>query len=109
MRILIDECLNWRLGRALVGHDAVSVQKMGWAGVKNGKLLALAVQNHFDVFLTADRNLAFQQNITECAIAVVVLEPEGIQLRQTLPLVPKVLAILPNLKPRTIVRVTPDS
>jgi predicted nuclease of predicted toxin-antitoxin system len=45
MRILIDECLNWRLGRALTGHFAVSAQKMGWSGIKNGKLLALAVEN----------------------------------------------------------------
>ena len=41
MRILIDECLDWRLGRVLTGHEAVSVQKMGWSGVKNGTLLAL--------------------------------------------------------------------
>ncbi len=59
MRILIDECLDWRLGRALTGHDCVSAQKMGWGGIKNGKLLALA-QEEFDVFLTADRNLSFQ-------------------------------------------------
>jgi len=58
MRILIDECLDWRLGRELTGHDCVSVQKMGWSGIKNGKLLALA-QDKFDVFPTADRNLGF--------------------------------------------------
>jgi predicted nuclease of predicted toxin-antitoxin system len=51
MRILIDECLDWRLGRALTGHDCVSVQKKGWSGIKNGKLLALA-QEEFDFFLT---------------------------------------------------------
>ena len=51
MRILIDECLNWRLGLELSGHDAVSVQKMGWSGISNGKLLTLAVQNQFDIFL----------------------------------------------------------
>ena len=55
MRVLIDECLDWRLGPALPGHDCVSVQKMGWGGIKNGKLLVLA-QDEFDVFLTADRN-----------------------------------------------------
>ena len=109
MRILIDECLDWRLSRALTGHDAISVQKMGWAGVKNRKLLTLAVQNQFDVFLTADRNLAFQQNITQFAIAIVVLEPKGIQLRQTLPLMPKLLAILPPLKPGIVVRVSEGS
>jgi predicted nuclease of predicted toxin-antitoxin system len=52
MRILIDECLNWRLGRALTGHYAISAQKLGWSGIKNGKLLALAVENGFEVFLT---------------------------------------------------------
>ena len=57
MRILIDECLNWRLSRALTGHYAVSARKMGWSRIKNGKLLAHAVENGFDVFLTGDRNL----------------------------------------------------
>ena len=54
MRILIDEFLDWRLSRALTGHDCVSVQKMGWGGIKNGKLLALA-QEEFDVFLTGSQ------------------------------------------------------
>jgi predicted nuclease of predicted toxin-antitoxin system len=70
MRVLIDECLNWRLGRALTGHYAVSVQRMGWSGIKNGQLLALAEQNGFDVFLTGDRNLTFQQNTTQLRVAV---------------------------------------
>lgn len=107
MRILIDECLNWRLGRAFKEHEAIAVQKMGWSGIKNGKLLALAVENRFDVFLTGDRNLAFQQNVTDFPIAIMVLEAAGIQLSQTLPLVPKVLALLPSLKPGEVVRVKP--
>jgi predicted nuclease of predicted toxin-antitoxin system len=106
MRILIDECLNWRLSRSFTGHYAVSVQKMGWSGIKNGKLLALAVENKFDVFLTADRNLTFQQNLLEFQIAIVVLEAEGIRLHQTLPLIPKVMESFPFLKPGAVVRVT---
>ena len=106
MRILIDECLNWRLSRALTGHYAVSAQKLGWSGIKNGKLLALAVENGFDVFLTGDRNLTFQQNLTEFSIAIVVLEADGIQLHHTFPLMPKVLALLPELKPGKVVRVS---
>ena len=98
MRILIDECLDWRLGRALTGHDCVSVQKMGWGGIKNGRLLELA-QAEFDVFLTADRNLNFQQNTTKFQIAVVVLMAGSTQLSKTLPLMTKVLAILPGLMP----------
>lgn len=107
MRILIDECLNWRLSRALAGHYAVSAQKMGWSGIKNGKLLTLAVENNFDVFLTGDRNLTFQQNVIEFPIAIVVLEAEGIQLQHTLPLMPKVLALLPTLQTGNVVRVKP--
>ena len=107
MRILIDECLNWRLCRALTGHFAVSVQKLGWGGVRNGRLLALAVENRFDAFITADRNLAFQQNLGKAPIAVVVLEAKGVQLHHTLPLVPKILAALPSLKSGQVVRIGP--
>ena len=70
MRILIDECLNWRLGRALTGHYAVSVQRMGWSGIQNGRLLSLAEKHGFDVFLTGDRNLAFQQDLTKHRIEI---------------------------------------
>jgi predicted nuclease of predicted toxin-antitoxin system len=102
MRVLIDECLDWRLGRALPGHDCVSVPKMGWAGIKNGQLLALA-QAEFDVFLTADRNLSFQQNTTQFQIAVVVLVAGSTQLSRTSPLMPQVLALLPGLTPGQVV------
>ena len=98
MRILIDECLDWRLSRALTGHDCMSVQKMGWNGIKNGKLLSLA-QEEFDVFITGDRNLSFQQNTTKFQIAVVVLVAGSTQLRKTLQLMPQVLALLPGLSP----------
>ena len=89
----------------MTGHYAVSAQRMGWSGIKNGELLALAEQNQFDVFLTGDRNLAFQQNTTRCRIAVIVLEAEGIQLHHTLPLMTKVLAGLPSLTPGQVVRI----
>src|SRR5262245_34901073 len=102
MRILIDECLNWRLARALTGHYAVSAQKMGWGGLKNGALLAEA-EKQFDVFLTGDRNLTCQQNLTQYHIAVVVLHAASTQLHQTLPLIPKVLSALPSLKPGQVV------
>jgi predicted nuclease of predicted toxin-antitoxin system len=105
MRILIDECLNWRLGRALAGHYAASVQKMGWSGITNGRLLALAADGGFDVLLTGDRNLSFQQNTTALRIAVVVLEAKGVQLHQTLSLIPKVLEALPRLKPGQVVKI----
>jgi hypothetical protein len=57
------------------------------------------------IFLTGDRNLSFQQNMTQYAIAVVVLAAEGIQLHHTLPLMPKVLALLPSLQPGQVVEI----
>jgi predicted nuclease of predicted toxin-antitoxin system len=62
VRVLLDECLPKRLKRELVGHDTRTVPEMGWASKRNGELLALAV-GRFDVFLTADRNLSFQQDV----------------------------------------------
>jgi predicted nuclease of predicted toxin-antitoxin system len=107
MRILIDECLNWRLGRALTGNYCVSVQRMGWSGLQNGELLRIAIEHQFDVFLTGDRNLTFQQNVIQHPIAIVVLQSQGTELHQTMPLMPKVLAILPILKPGQVAQVGP--
>jgi len=106
MRILIDECLNWRLARALTGHSAVSAQKMGWGGIKNGELLEKAARE-FDVFITGDRNLSFQQDVTQFKIAVVVLHAGSTQLHHTLPLMSKVLALLPTVRPGQVVDVYP--
>ena len=105
MRILIDECLDWRLARVLPDHTVTSVRKMGWAGIKNGKLLALAINNNFHIFLTGDRNMAFQQNVPSLSIAIILLEAGGTRLDQTLPLMPKVVAALPAVQPGTITRI----
>jgi predicted nuclease of predicted toxin-antitoxin system len=98
MRILIDECLDWRLARGLPGHEVTSVPRMGWAGIKNGRLMALA-EKEFDVFLTGDRNLSFHQNTTKLGLAVIVLAAASTQLKDTLPLMPVVLAHLPLCRP----------
>ena len=70
MRVLLDECLPRRLKRELAGHETRTAPEMGWASKRNGELLALAV-GQFDVFLTADRNLSYQQDLSSFDIAVV--------------------------------------
>src|SRR5882762_9026520 len=97
MRILIDECLDWRLCRALAEHDCSSVQKMGWGGLTNGALLERA-EKEFDVFITGDRNLSFQQNVSSFNIAVVVLHADSTQLSHTLSLMSELLTLLPDLE-----------
>jgi len=69
--VLLDECVDWRLSRELVSHEVKTARQMGWTAVRNGELLALA-STHFDVFVTVDRNLSFQQDIVSFPIAVLV-------------------------------------
>jgi hypothetical protein len=71
---------------------------MGWATIKNGRLLALA-QKEFDVFVTVDRNLSFQQNLAKFDIAVLVLSVPSNRLADLLPLAPQMLASFPGLSP----------
>lgn len=72
MRLLLDESLPRQLARHLEGHETQTVQRQGWAGLKNGVLLRAAAAE-FDVFLTGDQNLQFQQNFAGLSLAVIVL------------------------------------
>jgi len=93
MKILLDECIDRRLAKEFVGCDVKTVPQMGWAGIKNGQLLALA-EAEFDIFITVDRNLSFQQNLPQFNIAVVVLQVSSNRLADMKPVVPNILAIL---------------
>ena len=70
MRILIDESLPRYLKRMLPEHEAQTVPERGWAGVQNGELLQLA-EDEFEIFLTADKNLRYQQNLKDRRLAIV--------------------------------------
>ncbi len=98
MKVLLDECIDWRLSRDIVGHDVKTARQMGWATIENRELLALA-SKHFDVFVTVDRNLSFQQNLGTLSIAVVVLQAKTNRLTELKPLVPSLLAAIESAKP----------
>jgi predicted nuclease of predicted toxin-antitoxin system len=72
MKVLVDECVDWRIIRVLPEHDVRTVKQLGWEEVNDGSLLARAAAE-FDVFLTVDTKLPYQQNIAALDIAVVVL------------------------------------
>jgi len=93
VKVLLDECVDWRLARDIIGHDVKTARQMGWTTIQNGELLALAAE-HFDVFVTVDRNLSFQQNLASLSIAVVVLQARTNRLADLRPLVPRLLAAL---------------
>jgi len=72
MNILLDECTPRVVKRHLPGHNVHTVQEMGWAGLKNGAPLA-AANRQFDVLITTDKNLRFQQNLKKLSFAVLLL------------------------------------
>lgn len=97
MKVFVDECVDWRLALDLVGHEVKTARQMGWLTIKNGELLALAARE-FEVFVTVDRNLSFQQNLPAFPIAVIVLRARSNRLDDLRPLVPELLACIPSAK-----------
>ena len=105
MRVLLDECLPKRLKRELGEHEAKTVPEMGWASIKNGALLRLA-EAEFDVFLTVDRNLEFQQNIPALKLGIVALVAYSNDIDVLRPLMPRVRDLLPSVKDGKVVHVS---
>ncbi|PYT33263.1 MAG: hypothetical protein DMF52_15960 [Acidobacteria bacterium] len=104
MRILLDECVPTRLSRELTGHEVRSVPGMGWASKENGALLALA-SGKFDVFVTTDQRLSYQQAVSKFEIAVIVLIARRSKLEFLLPLIPELRRVLGLVKPGEVYRV----
>ena len=104
MRVLLDESLPRKLGLDLAGHEVTTVQKCGWAGLKNGELLRRA-SAEYQVLITGDQNLEFQQNPGALPIAVVVLIAVNNRIESLRPLIPKLLDVLKVIRPGQFVRV----
>jgi predicted nuclease of predicted toxin-antitoxin system len=98
MRILLDENLDWRLRRGLLGHEVESVARLGWAGIQNGILLKKAEETGFEVLITMDSNMTFQQNLAGHPLKIIVLRARSNRLADTIPLTAKILQVLPYLK-----------
>jgi hypothetical protein len=107
VRVLLDECVDWRLAREIVGHDVRTAWQMGWTAITNGELLTLASE-HFDVFVTVDRNLSFQQNLAGIRIGVVVLQARSNRLADVRPLVPRVIAAIERVRPGAVALIGPE-
>jgi predicted nuclease of predicted toxin-antitoxin system len=104
MRLLFDESVPNRLRHSLLGHEVRTVVEMGWSGTKNGKLLALTA-TQFDALVTVDKNMQYQQNLSQLPVSVVVLRAKSNELTCLLPLAPELLEVLANLQPRVVVQV----
>jgi hypothetical protein len=73
VKILLDECVPAQVRNALAGHDVTTVQLQGWTGIKNGALLTAAENAGFDLFILADKNLRYQQNLAARRLAILEL------------------------------------
>lgn len=104
MRILLDESLPSELALEFPGHDVRTVQGAGWSGMKNGDLLRRAA-DRFDVFVTADQNLQYQQNLSALPVTIVVLVAKSNRIEDLRPLAPQLLACLKNSAERTLIRI----
>ena len=104
MRVLLDESVPRPLAQLLLGHEVRTVTQLRWSGIKNGELLRRAAEA-FDVVLTADQNIEFQQNLAKLPVAVVVLIAKTNRIESLEPLVPEILAVVETLQPKTLRRV----
>ncbi len=89
MKVLIDECLPDELKEtvAAMGHECQTVRRAGYGSKKNGELLALA-ESRWDVLLTSDRNIKYQQNMTGRSVSIVILHAKSNRMKDLLPLMP---------------------
>lgn len=95
--MLLDECIDRRLAGDIAGHDVKTVPEADGAGLSNGELLR-RVQHEFDAFVTVDRNLPFQQDLSRFSIAIIVLRAPSNRVRDLRGLIPQLLAALPVAK-----------
>jgi hypothetical protein len=93
--VLLDECVDARFAPHVTGFETDTVLGKGWSGISNGKLLGLA-QVEFDVFVTVDKNLSFQQHLPKFSIAVILIHCQSNRVQDLLELLPNLLAAIPQ-------------
>jgi hypothetical protein len=104
VRVLLDENVPHDLKTALVGHDVVTVQGLGWSGTLNGELLKHA-SGTIEAFVTLDRKLEHQHDISALPLGVVVLRARSSKMQDLAPLVQGLLDALASLRPGQVVQV----
>lgn len=106
MRVLLDECVPRPLRWELAEFEVRTLREMGWAGKTNGELLALMADAGFDVLLTVDQNLRYQQSLRAAGVSVVVMVARTNRLAELLPLASDVRRALAGIRPGEVVEVS---
>lgn len=105
MKVLLDECVTHYLKRDFAGQDVFTVEEAGFKGLKNGQLLQ-AASGKYDVLITVDRNLQYQQNLKNIGVAVIILKAQRSTYPMLKPLMPQVLLLLGRIKEGEIVTIS---
>ena len=103
MRILLDECIPRKL-KELSDHECRTVPEVGLAGKKNGTLLSLAAAAGFEIFLTMDKGLQYEQNLTSRDIAVLIIRAKSNRLADLLPQIAACRSIMNSIQPGQVMR-----
>ena len=98
---MLDECIPRKLKKTIHGHFVSTILEMGWTGKKNGELLRLAASK-FDVFITIDQNIRFQQNLERALIPIILLRVKDNNFETFIPLLPKIHQALNQLPSKLI-------
>lgn len=88
MKILLDECITKLLKKQLINHTVFTVANMNWLGMKNGNLMKSAIKEGFDILLTIDKNLQFQNNMNEYGISIVIFDSHNSKLETLVSFIP---------------------
>jgi predicted nuclease of predicted toxin-antitoxin system len=105
MKILLDECLPRRLKYSFASHDCYTVPEVLLSGKRNGELLEIAERQGFEIFLTMDKGLQYEQNLAGRQIAIVIIRARSNRLTDLVPLVDPCLAQMRLIKPGQIARI----
>jgi hypothetical protein len=104
VRVLLDEQLPVALAAELPGHEVDTVVGLGWQGITNGELLR-RTSGRFDLLVTMDRNIEFQQNLAVLPFAIIVLSAASNRMTHLRPLVPAILSAIQQIVPGTVQRI----
>ncbi|CAN5723698.1 hypothetical protein BH11ARM2_BH11ARM2_22610 [soil metagenome] len=109
MRVLIDNCVPRKFARLITGHEVFLARQMGWHELSNGDLISAAEQGGFDVLVTTDKNLQYQQNLTGRKISIVVLAPRLVFFESLAPLIGPLTLTLAGLAEGSFVVIKPEN
>jgi predicted nuclease of predicted toxin-antitoxin system len=104
MKVLLDENLPLDLRHFLAEHEVFTIAFMGWKGLRNGELLRRAENEGFDLLISRDAGIQYQQNLADLPVAVILLPSHAKKLEDILPMVPALLQAMSPIGTRTLLR-----